>query len=193
MLRYNCAVNGEPDLHEETLPDLAAPGIDLLFVGINPSLYSVRAGHYYARPGNLFWRCLHEGGLTPVRLRPQEDHRVLEWGIGITDCVKRPTVSAAEVTAAEFRDAEGALVAKIARWRPRLVCFNGLVGYRGVFDPKAGLGRQPRRLEGAVLFVVPSTSGANAAYSREARVEWFARLREVREEFRRGCPQSGRT
>jgi double-stranded uracil-DNA glycosylase len=178
-------VNGEPDHSAETLPDLLAPGIDLLFVGINPSLYSVTAGHYYARPGNLFWRCLHEGGLTPMRLRPEEDRRVLEWGIGITDCVKRPTVSAAEVTAAEFQAGEALLAAKIAHYRPRIVCFNGLVGYRGAFDPRAGLGRQSRQVEGAIVFVVPSTSGANAAYSREARVEWFGRLRELRESLRR--------
>src|SRR5947199_5762482 len=98
----------------ETLPDLLAPGIELLFVGINPSVYSARAGHYYARAGNLFWRCLHEAGLTPVRLRPEEDHRVLEWGIGITDCVKRPTVSAAEVAREEFRGGVAALRCKIA-------------------------------------------------------------------------------
>jgi double-stranded uracil-DNA glycosylase len=168
----------------ETLPDLLAPGIELLFVGINPSIYSARAGHYYARPGNLFWRCLHEAGLTPVRLRPEEDRRVLEWGIGITDCVKRPTVSAAEVRPGEFRAGVDALRRKIAGCRPLVVCFNGLVGYRGMFDPRAGLGRQPGRLEGATLFVVPSTSGANAAYSRGERVEWFIRLRELRDELK---------
>ena len=169
---------------EETLPDLLAPGIDLLFVGINPSIYSARAGHYYARAGNLFWRCLHEAGLTPVRLRPEEDGRVLEWGIGITDCVKRPTVIAAEVAPAEFRESAEALACKIARCHPRVVCFNGLVGYRSAFDPRAGLGRQPERLAGAVVFVVPSTSGANAAYSRGERVEWFIRLRELRDELK---------
>ena len=168
----------------ETLPDLLAPGIELLFVGINPSIYSARAGHYYARPGNIFWRCLHESGLTPVRLRPEEDRRVLEWGIGITDCVKRPTTSAVEVTPAEFRDGAEALVCKIACYRPLVVCFNGLVGYRSAFDPRAGLGRQPERLEGAAVLVVPSTSGANAAYSRGQRVEWFIRLRELREELK---------
>jgi TDG/mug DNA glycosylase family protein len=167
----------------QTLPDLVAPGIQILIVGINPSLYSAQVGHYYARPGNLFWRCLHEGGLTPVRLQPQEDRRVLEWGIGITDCVKRPTVSAAEVVPSEFRDGVAALRQKIARCRPLVVCFNGLIGYRGAFDPRAGLGRQPERLEGAVVFVVPSTSGANAAYSRQERVQWFARLRELRDEL----------
>src|SRR5207245_2401260 len=168
----------------ETLPDLLAPGIELLFVGINPSLYSARAGHYYARPGNLFWRCLHEAGLTPVRLRPEEDRRVLEWGIGITDCVKRPTVSAAEVSAAEFREGVDALVEKVACCRPLVVCFNGLTGYRGAFDPRAGLGRQPGWVEGAAVFVVPSTSGANAGYTRAERVEWFARLRRLRDELK---------
>ena len=167
----------------QTLPDLLAPGIQVLFVGINPSLYSARAGHYYARPGNMFWRCLHEGGLTPVRLRPEEDRRVLEWGIGITDCVKRPTVSAAEVAPEEFSAGVAALVEKIVRCRPLVICFNGLTGYRGAFNPRAGLGRQPERLEGAVVFVVPSTSGANAAYSRQERVAWFARLRELRDEL----------
>src|SRR5713226_4459490 len=168
----------------ESLPDLLAPGIDLLFVGINPSIYSARAGHYYARPGNLFWRCLHEAGLTPVRLRPEEDRRVLEWGIGITDCVKRPTVSAAEVSAAEFREGVDALVAKIVRCRPLVVCFNGLMGYRGAFDRSAGLGRQPERIQGAAVFVLPSTSGANAGYTRDERVAWFDRLRRLRDELK---------
>jgi TDG/mug DNA glycosylase family protein len=169
----------------ETLPDLLAPGIDILFVGINPSLYSARAGHYYARPGNMFWRCLHEGGLTPARLRPEEDRRVLEWGLGITDCVKRPTTGAAEVTLAEFRAGVAALREKIACCRPRVVCFNGLAGYRSAFDARAALGRQPGQLEGAVVFVVPSTSGANAAYSRPERVAWFVRLRELRDELKK--------
>src|SRR5260370_16130254 len=163
----------------ETLPALLPPGIDLLFVGINPSTYSARAGHYYARPGNLFWRCLHESGLTPVQLRPDEDRRVLEWGIGITDCVKRPTVTAAEVERAEFQDGAEALVRKVARVRPLVVCFNGLVGYRSAFDARAVVGRQPLRLEGAAGLVVPSTSGANAAYSRGPRVARFIRLRDL--------------
>jgi double-stranded uracil-DNA glycosylase len=174
-----------PEAAVQTLPDLLAPGIEILFVGINPSVYSAQAGHYYARPGNMFWRCLHESGLTPVRLRPEEDRRVLEWGIGITDCVKRPTVSAAELSPAEFREGVDALLSRIALAQPRVVCFNGLVGYRGAFDPRARLGRQERRLEEAVVFVVPSTSGANAAYSRQERIEWFTRLRDLRDLLRR--------
>src|SRR5207253_11008062 len=102
----------------EMLPDLLAPGIELLFVGINPSIYSARAGHYYARPGNMFWRCLHEAGLTPVRLRPEEDRRVLEGGVGITDCVKRPPGRRGGVSAAEVRGGGGGLGGQEAWRRP---------------------------------------------------------------------------
>src|SRR5687767_2721641 len=103
------------------LPDLIAEGLDLLFVGINPGLKSARLGHYYAGPGNLFWRCLHESGLTPELLRPQEDRRVLEFGIGITDCVKRASRTASEVRRDEFRSGAPELVRKIEHCRPRVV------------------------------------------------------------------------
>ena len=153
-------------------------------MGINPGLKSARVGHYYAGPGNLFWRCLHESGLVPERLRPDEDRRLLEFGIGITDCVARPSRSATEVSRNEFRCAAPLLLAKIERLRPRIVCFNGLTGFRGCFDPRAGLGEQPEPLAGARAFVVPSTSGANAGYSRDERVAWFTRLREFRDALR---------
>ncbi len=161
------------------LPDLLAPNLDLVFVGINPSLKSARVGHYYAGPGNLFWRCLHESGLTPVRLQPEEDRRVLEFGIGITDCVPRPSRMASEVRRSEFRDAAPSLAAKIEHYQPRVVCFNGLMGYRQAIDPEGALGLQPSMLAGATVFVVPSTSAANAGFSREERVQWFCRLAEV--------------
>jgi len=169
-----------------SLPDLLEEGIDLLFVGINPGLKSARVGHYYAGPGNLFWKALHSSGLTPVLLRPEEDRRVLEYGIGITDCVKRASRTASEVRQSEFREAAAGLVEKIERYRPRLVCFNGLMGYRSTLDPEAQLGRQPELLAGAVVFVVPSTSAANAGFTREERLEWFRRLRELREALAAG-------
>src|SRR5436190_21334088 len=118
-----------------SLPDLVAEGLDILFVGINPGLTSARVGHYYAGPGNLFWKCLYGSGLTPVLLRPEEDRRVLDFGIGITDCVKRPSQAAAEVRRSEFRAGALELVRKIERYRPRIVCFNGLMGYRSAIDP----------------------------------------------------------
>jgi len=165
-----------------SLPDLIVEGLDLLFVGINPGLKSARLGHYYAGPGNLFWKCLYESGLTPELLRPQDDRRVLEYRIGITDCVKRESRTASEVKATEFQDARPELIAKLERYRPKIVCFNGLMGYRGTIDPLAQLGQQPDRLAGSFVFVVPSTSAANAGFTRAERLEWFRRLRALRDE-----------
>src|SRR5688500_14400131 len=123
---YNCQ-NGMPASvpqeraeHPGSLPDLIVEGLDILFVGINPGLKSARVGHYYAGPGNLFWRCLFESGLTPKLLRPDQDRSVLDHGIGITDCVKRASRGASDVRAAEFRDAATALIEKIERARPRV-------------------------------------------------------------------------
>jgi TDG/mug DNA glycosylase family protein len=169
-----------------SLPDLLAEGLDLLFVGINPGMKSALLGHYYAGPGNLFWKCLHESGLTPTLLRPQEDRRVLEYGIGITDCVKRASRMASEVRMSEFREAAPDLVRKVREYRPRIVCFNGLMGYRSAIDPAGQLGLQPRRLGGAIAFVVPSTSAANAGFTRAERVEWFRRLRDLRDDVLTG-------
>lgn len=166
---------------EISLPDLLQEGLELLFVGINPGLTSARLGHYYAGPGNLFWRCLYESGLTPERLTPYDDRRVLEFGIGITDCVKRASRMASEVRAGEFRTAAPELRAKIVYARPRIICFNGLMGYRQALNPEAGLGLQPEALEGALVYVVPSTSAANANFTREERVEWFRRVRRLRD------------
>jgi double-stranded uracil-DNA glycosylase len=162
-------------------------------VGINPGMKSARVGHYYAGPGNLFWRALHESGLVPELLRPDEDRRVLEFGIGITDCVKRASRMASEVRRGEFRDGRPALIEKIERARPRIVCFNGLMGYRSAIDPDGVLGLQPGRLGGALVFVVPSTSAANAGFTRDERIEWFRRLRELRDRLRSGeeAPPAG--
>ncbi|MFN3649115.1 MAG: mismatch-specific DNA-glycosylase [Armatimonadota bacterium] len=168
------------------LEPLIAEDLDLLFVGINPSLKSARVGHYYAGPGNLFWRCLHESGLTPYRLQPTEDRKLLQWGMGITDCVPRPSRNAAEVKRHEFREAAPLLLARIESLRPKIICFNGLTGYRGAIDPEGRLGLQERRLGGALVFVVPSTSAANAGFSREERVEWFRRLKELVDRVRAG-------
>jgi double-stranded uracil-DNA glycosylase len=166
-----------------TLPDLITEGLDLLFVGINPGLKSARLGHYYAGPGNLFWRCLYESGLTSALLRPQDDWRLLDSRIGITDCVKRASRTASEVRRDEFRRGAPELTRKIEQYRPRIVCFNGLMGYRATVDPAGRLGLQPEGLGGAMVFVVPSTSAANAGFTREERVEWFRRLRVLRDEL----------
>lgn len=176
------------------LPDLIIPDLEILFVGINPGLKSARVGHYYAGPGNMFWKCLHQSGLTPELLRPDEDVRLLQYHIGITDCVKRASQMASEVRKSEFRESAPVLIAKIEAYQPRIVCFNGLMGYRSAIDPEGMLGPQPQLLGGAHVFVVPSTSAANAGFTREERVEWFRKLRTFRDEvlaWGNGIPPGG--
>jgi TDG/mug DNA glycosylase family protein len=149
------------------LPDRVAPGLRLLFVGINPGLISAAARHYYANPRNTFWRLLHEGGLTPVRLRPEQDARLPAFGYGLTDIVKRPSRGAADLKAAEFAAGRRRLARLVMRLRPRAVCFNGKTAFEGTFGQGTcrRFGPQPVRLQGVPVFVLPSTSPANAAVS----------------------------
>jgi len=180
------AASPAPHNPAHCLPDLVAPGLEILFVGINPGLKSARVGHYYAGPGNLFWRCLRESGLVLELLRPDQDRKLLDYAIGITDCVRRPSRGASDVRPAEFRACAAELVARIEACRPTIVCFNGLMGYRSAIDPEAALGLQQRRIGSAVVFVVPSTSAANAGFTRAERVEWFLQLRFLRDRLRGG-------
>src|ERR1700722_2149468 len=121
----------------DTLPDLLRDGLDLVFVGINPSLYSVAQGHYFARRANRFWPCFSRSTLSaPARralgadlLAPEHDAALLAHGIGFTDVVKRASVRADEVTRAEFAAGAALLVAKLERHRPRFACFHGVTGY----------------------------------------------------------------
>jgi TDG/mug DNA glycosylase family protein len=143
-----------------TLPDLLAPGLDLVFVGINPSIYSAERGQYFARPSNVFWRCLNQSGLVPERLGPADSERLLEFGIGLTDIVKRPTHDASELTAAEFAAGRDELHEKLLLFAPRAVCFVGKLAYTRLRGrSSAPFGEQPERLGESVLFVMPSTSG----------------------------------
>jgi TDG/mug DNA glycosylase family protein len=164
---------------------------DILFVGINPGSYSARQGHYYARATNRFWWALHTSGLIPVPLSPQEDWRVVEFGLGLTDLVKRPTNSAADVYGDEFAAGRQVLAEKIARVQPRIVCFNGLTGYQRFFQEHTQPGRQTRCLSGALVFVLPSTSARNAAYPRQLVLQYFRDLCALREELRHPATHQG--
>jgi TDG/mug DNA glycosylase family protein len=160
--------------------DRLAPGLAVVFVGFNPSLPAWRAGHYYANPGNQFYRLLHVSGLTPRRLRPEEDSELPRYGIGLTDLLPGvPSATAGELPAGRFRAAVPALLGKIEQHQPRIVCFNGLGVFQYVFGARPSMvGMQPGLALGASLVAVtPSTSGL--ANGREA--ERLAAFRAVAE------------
>jgi double-stranded uracil-DNA glycosylase len=143
-----------------TLPDLLAPGLDLVFVGINPSIYSAERGQYFARPSNMFWRCLNASGLVPVPLGPADSQRLVEFGIGLTDIVSRATHDAAELTAADFAMGRAQLHDKLLHYAPRAVCFVGKLAYQQ-FRRRRTLpfGQQQESIGTSAVFVMPSTSG----------------------------------
>lgn len=167
------------------LPDYLRPGLDVVFVGINPGWMSATVGHYFANPRNDFWRLLHDAGLTPRRLAPDEDRLMLDLGYGLTDVVKRPSRQAAEVRPEEFAAGRTLLEAKLLEAAPRIVCFNGKMGAVGYFGRAAsiGFGRQPARIGDAQVFVAPSTSPANAGVPYEARRRAFADLKAWKDEL----------
>jgi TDG/mug DNA glycosylase family protein len=161
-----------------TLPDLVAPGLRVMLVGINPSLWSGWSGYHFGRPSNRLWTTLHEAGLTPRRLRPEDTDELLAAGIGITNLVARATARADELTDEEIRAGVPRLEELIARWRPRVAAVLGVTAYRVAFSrPKAVVGRQPETLAGAVLWVLPNPSGLNAHYQQPALTAEYAALR----------------
>ena len=165
------------------LPDVVGPGLAILFCGINPSLVSAARGHHFARPGNRFWPALHGAGLTPRRLRPDEDRALPDFGLGVTNLVDRATRAAAELAPEELRAGALALEDTVRRWGPRVVAIVGIGAYRTGFGrPGAGLGLQPERLAGAALWVLPNPSGLNAHHQLPDLVERFGELRRHVEE-----------
>jgi TDG/mug DNA glycosylase family protein len=161
-----------------TIPDLIAPNLRVLFCGINPGLVSGVTGFHFARPGNRFWRTIHQAGLTSQRLTPDRQHELLEDGIGITNLVARTTASATALTTAELRAGGRALAELAARYRPRAVAVLGIDAYRTAFDaPGAGPGRQERSIGPSTAWVLPNPSGLNASYQLPDLVRLYAELR----------------
>lgn len=150
---------------DKTVPDVIAPGLTVLFCGINPGLYTAAVGHHFARPGNRFWRAIHDAGLTPRLLSPADQRELLDYGIGIVNMIARTTATAAELSDDEIRAGGRMLVDKVVRFRPRKVAFLGVSTYRTAFDrPKASVGRQEERIGGSETWVLPNPSGLNAHY-----------------------------
>lgn len=163
-----------------SLPDYLAPGLRLLFVGINPGLISAAAGHYYANSRNSFWQLLFEAGLTPVRLGPEQEASMLGFGYGLTDIVKRPSQGASELKSVEFAQGRERLLRMVRRYRPRAICFNGKTAFEGYFGKGkcSGFGLQSVTLDDRPVFVLPSTSPANAGVPLESKRRHFRNLKD---------------
>lgn len=163
--------------------DILAPGLDVIFVGFNPSMEAARTGFHYAKAGNRFYTLLHESGLTPRKLLPKECRTLPDFGIGLADLVHRPTARADQVPRDEYRSAVPKLLARLERAAPRAVCFNGLGLFELVFDRRAKHpGLDPAATIGeSAVFVAPSSSGlANGmSAARLAVYRAIARARQA--------------
>jgi double-stranded uracil-DNA glycosylase len=161
------------------IPDLVGPGVRVLLVGINPSLYSGWSGRHFARPGNRLWRTLHEAGFTDRRLHPSDTDAIVDARIGITNLVARATARADELTQEELRAGVGPLAELVARCRPAYVAFLGVSTYRVAYDRKrAHVGEQrDHSIEAARVWVLPNPSGLNAHYQHPALTAAYAELR----------------
>lgn len=165
---------------DKTIRDVIAPGLRILFCGINPGLYSGATGHHFARPGNRFWPTLYQAGFTPRLLDPSEERELLGLGYGITNLVPRTTATADEVENEELLAGRKRLESKVKKYQPRAVAILGIGAYRMAFrEPKAVLGLQPKLLANAALWVLPNPSGLNAHYQLADLAEQFQLLREA--------------
>ena len=154
---------------------------NLLLIGINPSLRSAEVGHHFASPGNPFWRLLFAARLVPEVLTADDDQRLAEFGIALTNLCARATRSAAELEPREIELGRKILARKIARMGPRVVAFVGVSLYQSFFKLKTsgGPGPKPETIAGARVFVVPNPSGLNASFPGFShKLVWYEKLRE---------------
>lgn len=162
------------------IPDVIGSGLDVLFVGINPSLYSGATGHHFARPGNRFWPALHLAGYTPRLLHPSEKEELLVAGCGVTNLVNFATAAADELSDEQLRAGAEQLRRKLTRYRPRAVAFLGISAYRKAFgDAKAAVGRTDRTIGYSEVWVLPNPSGLNAHYRLDDLARLYAEVRDA--------------
>lgn len=160
----------EEDLQACKLPDILDENLDMVFVGINPSLTAAYCGRYYAGPGNHFYKLLHESGLTPRLFKHDEDSKLLEYGIGLTNIVERPSRSSSDLKTSEIKEGAKKVEEKLVAYKPKIAIFNGK-GIYEVFSNKIGksdfrFGLQPVRIGNTAIWVVPSSSARCAHFPR---------------------------
>jgi TDG/mug DNA glycosylase family protein len=165
-----------------------APGLRVLFVGINPGVRSAISGHHFAGYSNRFWKLLYESGIVGEPVTWEDDQRLHEWGFGVTNLVRRPTPGIDTLTPAEYESGARTLRRKVRRLQPQVVAFVGVTLFRAVFGRRPAvpvtLGEQPERLEGARVFVLPNPSGRNANFTY---AEMLAAFRSLADDLRRSA------
>jgi len=162
----------------KSLRDIIARGLDVLFCGINPGLYSAAVDHHFARPGNRFWPALAAGGFTPRIFSPFEERLLLDLRCGITNIARRATATADELLADELRDSAKVLIRKVRRYQPKMLAVLGVSAYRIAFDePAAVIGLQERMIGATRVWILPNPSGLNAHYQPAALAKEFQKLR----------------
>ena len=161
------------------VPDILAPDLRAIFCGINPGYVSAAAEAHFANPRNDFWRLLRDAGFTPRLLRPEEQREALCFGIGLTNAALRTTRGSGDLRRADFAGSRERLERLAVDLRPRAIAFVGKEAFRGVFGERPALGPQERRIADTLLFVLPSTSPANAAVPYAERLRWFSKLAEL--------------
>ncbi len=165
---------------DRTIPDVIAPGLRVVFAGINPGLYSAATGYHFARPGNRFWPALHRSGFTDRVFRPDEQEQLLGLGLGITNVVARATARADELRPGEFVTGACILNEKIARLQPRWLAVVGVTAYRAAFGrPDAAVGPQDGTIGETRVWALPNPSGLNASWTAPRLAEAFGELREA--------------
>ncbi|MCE9560464.1 MAG: G/U mismatch-specific DNA glycosylase [Planctomycetes bacterium] len=163
----------------KTVPDIIAPGLSVLFCGINPGLYTAAIGHHFGRPGNRFWPTLHSAGFTTRLLDPSEEGELLPLGFGITNVVARATAAADELTEKEIVAGGRVLRKKVTKFAPRFLAVLGIGAYRTAFgQPKAKPGLQAELIGETRVWVLPNPSGLNAHYQPRDLVRVFKELKD---------------
>lgn len=159
-------------------PDILAPGLDVIFCGINPAATAAADGHNFSNRSNRFWVVLHQAGFTETRLRPEDERELLGYGCGITAVVDRPTQRASEISADEFLRARARFEAKMRQYEPRVVAFLGKRALSAMLaTSEIPWGRQESVFAGATAWVLPNPSGLNRGFTLEALVRDYTELR----------------
>jgi double-stranded uracil-DNA glycosylase len=170
-----------PKQPESAIPDVLEDALRVLFCGINPGRVSAAARAHFANPRNDFWRLLHAAGFTPEQLEPADQFELLRHGIGVTNAAARTTPGSGDLRKSDFAGAAQRLEEIATRRKPAWIGFVGKEAYRGVFGERPELGEQEQRIGDTRLFVLPSTSPANAAVPWGERLGWFSELARLSE------------